>query len=759
MSGLKILIDCSGSTGHRTSYWNSVGDIANNNSDAQFYFWDDKCKKTDFKDVLARVQSCSGGGGTSPSCFISHLDKNDHIMIITDGQVSQHDIAVCDKKLDGFHFSSVTVHFINTGGQMNLTVSAPFTRNCKNFELFVDNVSLSSGSSLIDIDLSIYFNNLDKFLSESDELFKQIVIKNLGKRNESLRNQLLDLQKNLMKCVAEKNITDVKYDQLRKLLLDNTYDNAIATVKEIITRADTTLGQKIEEIIREMTKQCEGQNDFSFSLLQPGRLTRAINVKQVAIEEAPAIEDYQGSFECPIMLDNNSPVLLVTDDTPLLSQCEKSQLDALMTNPLLMLLDHTLVAKLKERLDHPFGLEASQQLFAQDNVKSPMTSKPISCAMTFGAHPTHTKATNYTLAKLLFGGKLVGIPELWLSVIYFVMKSIPYLAENNGLMDAVKNHMMYRMKSKSTNMTLSGLPIEPLIKCPIDVAIWYCVVSPFIMENPTADRLRSFGPVAKYLIELVEMLGYPYDKQWTQHRLCLYKAFTWMMNEDKNNTAWRKLLRAQYQNSLVLDNGTIILLDGPNNNPPHLPNFRVTDQSPTLSLEELITLSKLVDKSKTNTAVPIPLIFIPNTIPSPVTNYGYPDGLSCEEINATKICPRTLRPYTIDLVKHKHWKICCEEIYGPLSKQISNYNYYIRYVMDNDKYPTRQEFIEYVAAKQENKENPLDTLPKRMNEFVNNLFSNYEPIIGNMSTHEFKRITYASMSKEERAKMDETCNL
>lgn len=110
-----------------------------------------------------------------------------------------------------------------------------------------------------------------------------------------------------------------------------------------------------------------------------------------------------------------------------------------------------------------------------------------------------------------------------------------------------------------TNVTLSGLPIEPFMKSPVDIAIWYCVVSPHLQKwtssESAANRLRSMGASSKWLLELLDLLGMAYDREWTVHRLSLYKAFAGMMRANKepaNKGKWRRILRQNnYANYLI----------------------------------------------------------------------------------------------------------------------------------------------------------------------------------------------------------------
>jgi len=755
-------IDNSGSTGRKSDYWNKVLSLTKPYPTAQYLFWDTDVKKVSYDQVMSQCRSMSGGGGTQPQCIVKLLPadtKKTNLVLITDGEVMASDVASCDAVLNGRSFASVDVHFISTGGQMNLTVSAPFTRNADKVKINVGDEVLATGSTTQAIDLKKYYGKPEEFMNDAEAILKQVVLQSLGKNNQALRNEFLELQKNLLATLAKNNSAGGEYGKLRDLLKTGNYDSAITMIKSLVLNADSSVGKKIEAVIQELINQCSGSSNFSFDLLQPGRLARAMPVKAVATEELPEEENHT-KFECPILLDDGSvPVLCIKQGAPVFEGLEKNYLDSLMTSPLMMLDNPELVQKLVGRLDHLVSLAAFKELLKQSAlVKSPITRDPISSIVSVGNEKTHLKATNFALADLFFGKKLVGQPELWLAVLYFALQKVEYLRENKEFMGAFVKSMVQRMETKNTNITLTGLPVDPLIKAPIDIAVWYCVVSPHVVQNtsPVDDarnRLRSFGNAAKYLIELVELYGYPYDKTWTLHQMKRYKAFWWMMKEEKDHSDWRMKLRAQWQNSLTLSDGTLIMLDGaPSDKKPPLPNFE-------LPLEEFVALSKLVDQNKKTNDVAIPSK-LDLTTPPFVTNYCYPDNLSDEDaLSPTPICPNTYRPYTVDRKQKLHWKTCTEKRWGPLDKQISNYNYFIRYVHEMDKYPTQEEFIKYTASKQANREsNAMDTLPKKHSLFVKKLFEDFEDVLGknfaNVTPHDFKVRTYQSMREVDRLQMD-----
>lgn len=756
-----VAIDCSGSTGNVTDYWLKVYRLVDAHPKAKFWFWDTSIRELSHMQALDWCMRKSGGGGTDPTCIaqkLPHKSEKIDLVIVTDGQIGVREVANCDQTLKDRPFASVEVNFINTGGQMNLSVSAPFTRKADKVKINVGDDVLATGSTTQVIDLKKYYDKPDEFMNDAEAILKQVVLQSLGKNNQALRNEFLDLQKNLLATLAKNNSAGGEFGKLRDLLKTNMYDQAIAMTKSLILNADSSVGKKIEAVIQELINQCSGSSNFSFDLLQPGRLARAMPVKAVATEELPEEENHT-KFECPILLDNEStPVLCVKQGSPVFEGLEKNYLDSLMTSPLMMLDNPELVQKLVGRLDHLVSLAAFKELLKQGPVRSPITRDPVSSIVTVGNEKTHLKATNFALADLFFGKKLVGQPELWLAVLYFALKQVTYLNENNEFMTAFAKSMVRRMETKNTNITLTGLPVDPLIKAPVDLAVWYCVVSPHVVGNTSPiddarNRLRSFGNASKYLLELVELFGYPYDKAWTLHQMKRYKAFWWMMKEEKDHTDWRKLLRAQWQNSLTLSDGTLIMLDGvASEKKPQLPDFE-------LPLEELVALSKLVDQNKKTNDVAIPTKLDLAT-PQPVTNYCYPDDLSDEAaLSPTPICPQTFRPYTLDRKQKLHWLTCTEKRWGPINKQISNYNYFIRYVHEMGKYPTQEEFIKYTASKQANRESgAMDTLPKKSVLFVKKMFEDYEEVLGknfaSVTPHDFKTRTYESMREVDRRQLD-----
>lgn len=767
-----VCIDCSYSTESSKEYWNKVIELVNAHEHAEFILWGSDAERMSRASVLKWAKDRRARGGTSPQCFIPFLENESRLILVTDGQVSNDAVTACDQLMQDKQLAYVEVYFLDTGGSMNLSVSAPFTRSCE-YRIFVGNSKLADGSSNETVDLSPYYDNPSLFLKEAEKLLNLVVMQNLGRLNQPLRNELLDLQKNLLAAVAKSNsdsIGDVM-SGLRELLAVGEYDQSIVETRRLAEAGDSSIGRRVETACQELVRAVSGSNDFSFTMLQPGRLDRAAPVAATAVEDLPPVESCASQWQCPIQLSEDFPLLLVADGTPVFEGMDKAYLDQLITSPLMVLSNPELVEKIRLRLDHPIGLEAIRHMFSLGEVVSPCTRRPVSCAISLGDDSSHSVATNFALANIFFGNKLVGLPELWLAVVYFVAESTTYLSEASEFMNVFRGCMLRVMRRRHTNITLTGLPVEPMIKAPIDIAIWYCVVSPHVVNNWTTtddarNRLRSFGSAAPYLLRLVDMFGYPYDRAWTLRQLSLYKAFAWMMREENDHESqWRNLLRAQYQNSMTMNDQrcTLILLDGEaGDNKPKLPSdFRCCPQAEAVSLPELLALAELVDRQKSVGVINIPYSLGVDAYSVPAAVYNYDYHLHPNAVNVKpELCRNTFRPVVVDRKRRMHWAAASEECFGPLSRQISLYNWFIKFVLEHQEYPTTDGFVSFLAKKQAHREdgNAKDTLPADIITMVDTLFANYETVLGmgfaDISVHEFNTVAYGSMREVERAQLD-----
>jgi hypothetical protein len=747
-----VAIDYSGSTGNNAKYWDKVIEIVKKYPDANFITWDTSASMQSVKAVLANAEARSGHGGTNPSSFANIIPENVRLTIITDGRVTDSDVTQCDKIIKDKKFKQVDIYLIYTGGEINLSVSTPFTRNTVyNIYIYGNNNECETitGNSAVQIDLDKYRSHPELFLQESETLYKQIVMQNLGRANVALRNKLLDLQKNLLQTIASQNYDKNSFDIIREAIVDGVQSKAIQLIMQQINPDDNSLGKQVETMIQNCVSKCDSK-DYSFSSLVPNRLNRAQVTTQVLTEELPNIETIDGKFEDMISFEIESPVCPIVTGKPVLADLDKNYLDFLINTPFALMNNPELVKAIQDRLDPVIGMVTLKKMSESNLGKyivSPFTRRDITAALCFGDEKLHDKSNKFALANLLFGDKLVGNYNLWLATVYLIVKKVEFL-NNPDFIEVFENYLTKKLTHSNMNLTLSGLPIAPMVKAPIDICLWYCVNSPEFVKllhlDEASNRLRSLGKAVYPVMQLLDLLKYPYNKDYITHRVKVYSVFDFMMNQEKANTKWRTKLRSMYQNSLTLSDGEIILLDGPAVDPVSIPEYN------SLDLNELIGLAKLVDRSKTNGVIFIPDTFS-NSIPTPVNNYGYPDTLKESDFYGdTVICPKTYRPFMISPLNRKEWKVSAEQKYGPVVKQLSAFNYFIRYVTEFKVYPTNDQFIKFLSDKEAHKESGRrDTLPRYLVMSVKDVFDSYEKVLGTnfslVTPEKFIEVTTLSM--------------
>jgi hypothetical protein len=741
-----VCIDVSGSTAGSRKYKETVQNIVRKENDATtFLLWDTECKQTTKNGVLK--YPFTSGGGTNPQVFAPLIPEGSDLTIITDGQVGSTEVENTDKILKERKFGKVFIKFINTGGSINLSVSAPFTRNCQTFTIEDDDGSHIANSQSGSIDLKQYYDKPDAFLNASEDLLKQIIIQNVGRKNIKLHHELVDLKTNLLATIAQASAAGIDFSAVRTILVNQkNYMAAISKLDQIITSIDSTKPQKIEAIIQTMIQKSSGNYDFSLNQLQSGRLIRAVSIKDVnpvTDAEAPTIEECK--FECPILMDNDIPVLLIANDgkPAVLDGLEKSQMDDIITNPFKIFQNPILVERIKTKLDSIIGLSAYIGLTDQ---QSPYTRQPIVGVMAFGNHSTHYAATKYAMSQILFpDSKLVGVSALWSCVIWLVCKHYAsHISTNKEFMSIMKDWLRHTLQTgPATNITLSGLPVSPVIKAPADIALWYSMtVSPFISEKkqvdePAINRLRSFGNSAEWALKIIDsVLKYPYPKDMVDKLYTLYSATAWLMALAKHHNPeirnyWRRIIRAQYQNSVILDPdqlqndySNIIMIDGPATNPPKLPT-----KYSGIQLHEWVAIAELIDPQKKLGDIYVDLHVGNDTVvPQPVRNYGYPEDGSYLECKTMSIDPNIMRPFKM-VGNHSWYDLAEKHNKCSINDQLSCYNYFVKYVHEFNAFPTKTQFIKFLDIKVNNSESKRrDTLPKHIIEFVDEVFYLYNNV-------------------------------
>ena len=238
LANMKTLfcIDDSGSTDENEFYYSELKDIIsyyyNKNRGDIIYLWNETKKKITEEELEEKIETMEANGDTYPYLIadIIEEEKNNkcrHLVIITDGNVSQEEINEADEKIKNinYNFDYVTVYIL--GDEADLSVGAPFCRNTPNktFEKkgpednFKELVTLSKEDIETLEHLEQYYN-YNEFMNNYDKIFKAVKAKCIGTSDENLKNRLEIMFANIMK--DSKNIDFDLINKSKKALIGMT---------------------------------------------------------------------------------------------------------------------------------------------------------------------------------------------------------------------------------------------------------------------------------------------------------------------------------------------------------------------------------------------------------------------------------------------------------------------------------------------------------------------------------------------------------
>jgi hypothetical protein len=112
---------------------------------------------------------------------------------------------------------------------------------------------------------------------------------------------------------------------------------------------------------------------------------------------------------------------------------------------------------------------------------------------------------DYTLAKLIAGGKIMGNLNMYYAVIWYLITTgeIQFL---NEIKPNVTEHLIFRLKNSTTMASLCGQAQFVTTKIPTDVAVWYCANSGYLNQPTDRDTFRFHFPNMEPLIKITKAL-------------------------------------------------------------------------------------------------------------------------------------------------------------------------------------------------------------------------------------------------------------
>lgn len=789
--------DCSYSTspscnGFDTSFYHSkTQSIVKDLDPAKTLFirWDGshtQITKNELENINRMKQ---GFGGTSPVSFfqfIKSIGFKGNLIFISDGQIGENCAQQCSEILMDWKFEYINIYLIYTGGAINESVSCALTRNSPHTVENYRDISNRTVVNVSNTDFEFVYQldsikTIEVFLDKKETLKNVLVSINMGTSgNKELHNKLVNLKNRLVKCESKSFLNKTADNPVSRLIdsFNSQQFNQLSTAEldnvwKLYYKIEDSASDENDwkKLIDKFISWCAGSllNAFDRNKIT-NREVKAVVVPTIPTETAEVIESLESletginnlNLTCPITLEGSSNfvILIKKSHSSIFEDLPTNLRDSLINCPLNILRNHDLLNYIKSLLDCVISLEAYQELVDHGiSDKSPLTRSEIFGGLCLGKDPTHVQATNSTLRHVLTSGKSLGNIDLWFAVIYLIVKRgmADHLKEYLPLLE---EHLQYRLLNSKSYMCLSGLPNYPTYSVPLGLALWASVMATTsglsLLKDPKNDPIRLHLSYSLDLIELLEILKISVPMELIQHihRLKTLRYFLLEVKKGKDILLKTKnLIEALSYNAIETEN-LWVLIDGEISDEQiervrnKLPTF-----TSTLEISEIQDIFKLCESNlnKTESDIYIPYKFVVrSSLKSKVKNWRFDENIPTHKV---PICPQTCRPYSAVLEngKLRTWLEKAHEIYG--NELFSTNNFFGNYVFAEKRYPTKSEFLNYIFLYHYTREKT--TLPICVEQFVDEVFADYEDILKTVNPDDFAYRWNRSIHKEERKRLED----
>lgn len=180
----------------------------------------------------------------------------------------------------------------------------------------------------------------------------------------------------------------------------------------------------LEKNISHLINLCgDLRGKYNINQIKSNKMATAQTALEGKIDKDVEITDLsKNPIECPILNEDDVPQILIDECEPLLLGVEKNIVDDIAACPLRILNYPEIKAKLKSRLSNYVGVMGIKAQFDKDLLKNPFTQNRLLGSIPLGTHKSHVAVGNYTIAKLISGGKILGNLALYYAVIWYLIK-------------------------------------------------------------------------------------------------------------------------------------------------------------------------------------------------------------------------------------------------------------------------------------------------------------------------------------------------
>ncbi|KAH7820713.1 uncharacterized protein MONOS_2084 [Monocercomonoides exilis] len=770
-------IDISGST-TGDFYYNHVNDIFTKNyqdSDV-ILFWNHTRKFVSEKEALGFFKAQRGGGGTTPSQIVQGLHEkvknceDYHLILITDGEVGTFEIDECDKLIKSYQMSFffTTTYVISKYGT-NVSVSCPFNRYNGSVVIEIsDNtpheqvapslqVSKEDQALLDHVDSISTFEELKQ---QYDAISRALVSRTLGTTGDkTLHNQFVAMQNRIAKTFSKSDSDASK--QLLEALSRGNMEEAYKAGGTIVS--EYMCPDSFASMIQTLIRLSDGglRTTFNSKEINSTRASRAQAVATVEVSDTEILDPSSSStpsggklttFQCPVTYDDeiDPAIMICAPDEPLLVGKEKRLTDMLIDCPLNALHNEDFKKLLISHVDHPISLKALREAEELNRpiTKSPLTRRPLAGFLPLGAHPSHAKAADWTLSKLVSGGKALGNKDLWFACIWLLVEEgeLPFLEE---LKVHLREQMLWRLRNRTTAASLTGLVGFVTTPLRLDAAVFFTLCSAMFTHPPPpeADTLRAHIIHVEELMKLAQLASIPVPEEIVyffkrtrvamqllslskrtsrQHVLSLAKGLVQKAVIINKENVKKELFDTHPDYQLPL-----VPLDGPADDeqiekvlsmlPKHVKE---------IPLANVYHYLQMADPKLSAVDLQLPLIEKePLAMPEPVVEWAHYEG-KLPQLQHVPICPATLRPvYSFpggDTWEDRFYRIIPKES----SRILSTHKLFMLLCARLMRVPSVDEFILFAYAHVSRRANPSSVLMPYVKEYLESVIDDFRKIIG-----------------------------
>lgn len=489
--------------------------------------------------------------------------------------------------------------------------------------------------------------------------------------NIPLKNNLVVMKNRLIKEFAIKKSGEKKELSvvIREFLQNGDFKSAIGEMENSCKAyLEDTTALDLERKIAHLIGLCgDLRGKYDLNQIKSNKMATAQEATEGEVAKDIEVVDLsKNPIECPILNEEDVPQILIDECEPLLLNVEKSIVDDIVACPLRILNYPDLKAKLKSRLSNYVGVMGIKAKFDVNLLKNPFTQNRLLGSIPLGSHKSHVTVGNYTIAKLIAGGKIMGNTNLYYAVIWYLIqeKSIEYLKDIEA---NATEHLIYRLKTSKTYASMCGQAQFVNTQVSTDIAVWYCVNSGYLNQPTDRDTFRYHFYDLEPMMKIVQALGYSNDTELMGHYNRTKALFSFLsvfktMRSHHDKKSLQNMLKGLYQNGVfinvknlskkVIDTEVCSLfvpVDGPASEEQvkkirNLLGERYSFTKP-LTNEELIYIVEMIDPKKHISNFTLDYNIKLPDLPQPETNWKY--GLDNID-HTTKLCPKTLRPFFVE---------------------------------------------------------------------------------------------------------------